>query len=146
MIRLPKTKLCADREDAKVGIWWWTGDEIWAYACEVDDGVEDGAYIQASGTENHMTLWEPVAKEQGAYPDILRKGYRYFERGRTVYYTIGHVFSVVCSPDLVNDDKFRRAIIQYFHLEDCRVEFEASNHYLKVDLSNPALAAFDFMI
>ena len=91
-----------------------------------------------------MTLWRKALelfvsnkKERDTY---IKKGYKCLERGRVVYNIRTQSYEVICSVDLVNDLKFRKACKDYFKLNSCRVDFEALHHYHKMELTgNPAV-------
>lgn len=135
--------LVENYRNAKVGIWWWTGNEILARDCYYEDGENDGQYIQYSNTENHLTLWNNIRKEYND-KNLMDKGYKYLERGRVIYNIRSRVFEIICSEEVVYDDKFRKACVNYFNLNGCRHDFIALNHYHKVQTDNPVLLRYEY--
>lgn len=136
-------KLNTSRGEGFVGIWWYTGDEIWGVSKPVDNGILDGRYIQYSANENHLTLWDNVRKDYDVKNLYSNLSYKGLERGRVVYDTLTQVFVITCSHELVNDESFRKACIDFYNLKGNRVDFEALSHYhVYKESGNPALERF----
>jgi len=133
-----------DIDNAEVAIWWWTGNEFWGRSCLLDNAEEDRLYLQYSTTKNHLTLWKDIRNEHKDCIEIQDKGYKYLERGRVVYNIRAHSFEVIGSQDLLSDSNFRSACKDYFHLNNCRIEFIADNHYHRVTTDNPAILSFEY--
>ena len=134
----------ADRSDGLIGIWWYDelSDAVSGVAEPVDDGVIDGDFIQYH-KGNYMTFWKSNAPE-GMY----EKGFKSMYRGRVIYNTRTQCYEITCSEFLISNELFRKSIISYFQLSECRREFVPLNHYRsKVELTgNPSVDAlyFDF--
>lgn len=143
-----KKYIKASREDACVGIWWYTDSgEVLGLLKPTDEGVLDGVYIQYSDRDNHLTEWrhalEMFIDDPELRENIYRKGYRSLERGRVIYNTRTQIYEVTCSKQLVNDKEFRNKIIEYYSLSNVRVEFVALDHYTKISYTgNSALDSF----
>lgn len=136
--------LSESKDNALIGIWWWTGDEILGKSCLVDNGFTDNRYIQYSDKENHLTLWRKVCEENNIPKEIINKGYKYYERGRVIYNLMSQSFEVILSQDLYGNKDFKRECKDYFNLYNCRVEFIPLNHYYRVDTDNPAILDFEY--
>lgn len=125
-----KRIIYASINDGYIGIWWYTPDrKIWAKYCSIDDATQDGDYLQYSTSENHLTIWKELVKENvediRESKDLISKGYKYYERGRVIFDLRTQSYLVTCSNKLVNDIDFRRSIITYFNIPKGRVNFEA---------------------
>ena len=143
----------ASRGDGFIGIWWYTDEgEIWGVMKHPDDGVLSGPYVQYSDTENHLTLWSSVVKDNVNSNNkeikldaqkIINKGYKSLERGRVIYDTRTMCYVVVCSANLVNDTAFREAVVDYYQLAGNQIDFVQNDHYYKAELTgNLALDSF----
>ena len=145
MVSNMKCRILASRGNAFIGIWWYTDNkEIWAVECPVDNGQLDGVYLQLDGNRNHMNLWSSVVKSHiddiSKQEELLRLGYRCFERGRVIYNTATQCYEVTCSKDIYSDSEFQNAILKYFQLNGTRVDFVPLQHYHKLKLTgNPAV-------
>lgn len=132
-------------KEGLVSIWWYTDSgEFWDCSKTLDDAVEDHGYLQYSTTENHLTLWRKVVtthiQNKVEQEQLFNKGYKTLERGRVVFNIRTQCYEVICSKALINDMKFKNTCLDYFNLRGNRVDFEALNHYYKMDLTgNPAI-------
>lgn len=142
-----KRYIKASRGDELIGIWWYTDSgDIWGVTKPTDDGVLDGMNIQYSDKDNHMTLWSSVLKDnvddEEEISEYLKKGFRCLERGRVIYNTAAMVYQIICSKDIINNESFRSAVVDYFQLDSARYEFVPLDHYNKIELTgNPAVDA-----
>lgn len=130
-----------------IGIWWATDDlSIFGVTHTLDEGYNDGIYIQYSDTENHLSLWKRVVYEVFDKPqadEIYKLGYKGLERGRVIYDLRTQCYVVTCSEAMLNNIEFRQEIKKFFELGGCRVDFEALSHYSKLPLTgNPAIDQF----
>lgn len=136
----------ASRGNAQVGIWWYTDDgRVIGVSKPTDSAELDGAYIQYSYKENHMTLWRKVITDnyKDNHEEIISKGYKSLERGRVIYDCRTCCYEVTCSDALFYDKEFRSKILDYFDLRGNQIEFVKLNHYHKESLTgNPALDEF----
>lgn len=141
-----KLYIKASRGNAQVGIWWYTDDcKVIGVSKPTDSAELDGAYIQYSCKENHMTLWRKVMSDN--YKDnaeeIIAKGYESLEHGRVIYDCRTCCYEVTCSVSLVHDKEFRNKIIEFFDLSGNQIEFVVLRHYHKEELTgNSALDDF----
>lgn len=139
-----KRYIGASGNEASVGIWWYTdGNQVIGVMCDLDDGYQDGRYIQYSDSKNHMNLWKPIVCHEFSgkqAESIYNLGYRGFERGRVIYDTMTQVFIITCSKDISSDKEAISAIKNAFSLDGNRCELEVLNHYTKLPLTgNPAV-------
>lgn len=138
------------RDDACVGIWWYTdeGQVIGVYK-SLDDEFNDGTYLQYSDKDNHMTLWRTVLQDNIS-DDVRRNelyqlGYKGIERGRVIYNLKTQCFEVICSEAIYNDLSARKSIKSAYGLNSCRVDFEHLSHYSKLPLTgNPSVDAMNY--
>lgn len=133
----------SSRDNAFVGIWWYTEDEkVIGAMCDVNDGYHDGIFIQYSQLKNHMNMWKYVVyhdfKDDNA-EDIYNLGYRGLERGSVIYDTMTQVFIITCSKEIASDQEALSKIKSTFSLSGNRCEIEVLNHYKKLPLTgNPS--------
>lgn len=149
MKRLLRKYIRNSINDGFIGIWWCTGDyEIFGVSCTLSGGYNDGTYIQYSDKENHLTLWRKCVYAVFDKPKadvIYNLGYKGLERGRVIYDLRTQCYVVTCSKSVLYDAKFRDAIKEYFDLNNCRVDFQALDHYIKVPLTgNPTIDKFNY--
>lgn len=134
-----------------IGIWWYTDDGVvFGKSAYLDDGFNDGSYIQYSDKENHLSLWRECVYEtfdKTTADAIYRLGYKGLERGRVIYNLRTQSYEVTCSEDIVHNEDFRQAIIDTFDLNGCRYDFYALSHYCKLPLTgNPAIDKFNYEV
>lgn len=135
-----------------VAIWWYTDDgEFWDFSKTLDNAEQDYDYLQYSKTKNHLNLWKlatnTYVKDKNIRKNIYEKGYKSIERGRVVYNIRTQTYEVICSKALVDNIEFRNKCIEHFKLRGNRVDFEALNHYYKIELTgNPSIDKFYFDI
>lgn len=132
-----------------IGIWWCTDDyQIFGVSCTLPGGYNNGTYIQYSNIENHLTLWRKCVYtvfDKNEADEIYSLGYKGLERGRVIYDLRIQCYVVICSKSMLYDSKFRDAIKDYFDLNNCRVDFQALDHYTKLPLTgNPAIDQFNY--
>jgi hypothetical protein len=137
-------KVYASYSEGKVGIWWYTSSkEFWGYSTSLDDGFNDGNYIQYSDISNHLNLWKPVVKlntKDDEFNEIYSRGYKSLERGRVIFNLRTQCFEILCSDKMYNDKDFRAAIIKEFNLSGNRYDFVPMRHYQVSELTgNPQL-------
>lgn len=132
--------------EGNVGIWWFYNNKVIGEGCPVSDGVDDRGYIQFSLTDNHITLWEKVIREQLPEAiDLISKGYRSIERGRVVYDLRSQVYEIICSHTLASDENAIKLIAKEFDIEDLRYDVIPSSHYyIPTYTGNPTLDNFDY--
>ena len=132
--------------EGNVGIWWIYGDNVVGEFCPVSEGVDDRGYVQFSLTENHITEWESVIREQlPESVDLIPKGYRSIERGRVVYDIRSQVYEIICSQVIASDKNAIRLIAEEFDIADLRYDVIPSSHYyVPTYTGNPALDNFDY--
>lgn len=87
----------ASREDACIGVWLYTDSgEVLGLFKPTDKGVLDGAYVQYSDKDNHLTerrhALELFIHDTELRESIYRKGYRSLERGKVIYNTRTQVY------------------------------------------------------
>lgn len=115
----------SSKSSPMIGVWWWAGDEIIGTKTDIKRGVLQGANIQYSDTENHMTLWSKLFKNT----DYYSKGYKCIERGRVYYDTQTCCYYVICGEHIINDAKFRKAVLDFYNLNGQNVRFNSLAHY-----------------
>jgi len=115
-----------------VGIWWIKDNVVIADCKTLDDGYNDGSFINYSETKNHDTEWRKLIKEY--FPEeaeeIISKGYKSLDRGRVVYNLRTQCYEVTCGDNVFTSLAKRRLIIDAFELRDCRYDF------IKIDLES----------
>lgn len=115
-----------------VGIWWWTGHKIIGVSKEKDSGANIDGLIHYSETENHVTLWKKILRENVTEEEFSRqyeKGFKSMYRGRVYYDPRTACYEITCSKNVIDDNDFREEVIKYYHLENTRKEFVALHHY-----------------
>lgn len=133
-----------------VGIWWIKDDTVVADVKTLDEGYNDGSFINYDEKKNHTTEWRKLIKE--SFPDeadeLISKGYKSLDRGRVVYNLRTQCYEVTCGDAIFNDLEKRRLLIDAFELSDCRYEFvNLGHHYHIAELTgNPALDEFEYGI
>ena len=137
-------RLNTSRADSYVGIWWWTGTEIIGTKVDTEDALADNYFIQPvtedNPNQNHFNLWESIKETATNQEEVQNKGYKDIERGRVLYNMRTMCFEVTCSPELVNDDKFRRAVVNFYNLQVGSTDFVSEGHYHVYDPNgNPAI-------
>lgn len=139
-------KLNTSRADSSLGIWWWTGTEIIGTKIDTEDALADNYFIQPVTEEdpqqNHYTLWDSIKQTATNQAEVDGKGYKDVERGRVIYNLRTMCFEVTCSPELCHDDKFRRAVVNFYNLQVGSTDFVAEGHYHVYNPDgNPAIEA-----
>ena len=135
-------------KEGLVSIWWYTDEgDFWDFSTTLDNAQNDGGYLQYSLTKNHLNLWKTTTElyitDATQRKEIYNKGYKSIERGRIIFNLRTQSYEVICSEDIVNDINFKRACINHFNLSGNRVDFEALNHYHKIELTgNPEIDKF----
>lgn len=132
-----------------IGIWWIYNDTVIADYKTLDDGYNDGNFINYDEKKNHATEWNKLIKEY--FPEqaeeIIALGYKGIERGRVIYNLRTQAYEVTCSQEVYKDSKQRKLIVDAFELNDCRYDFFALRHYYVAKLTgNPALDQFEYGI
>ncbi len=125
-----------------IGIWWITDDnQIIADMLPLDNGYNDGNYIQYDEFKNHMTEWRRLVTTSFEDPDpYLKLGYKGLERGRVIYNLRTRAYEVTCSSAIFKDSDKRRAIVDAFDLNRCRYDFVPLSHYFLCPLTgNPEI-------
>lgn len=131
-----------------VGIWWIKDDKVIADMKLLDEGYNDGNFINYDQRKNHATEWRRCIKE--VFPDeaeeIIRKGYKSLDRGRVVYNLRTQCYEVTCGDDVFKDIEKRRLLVDAFELSDCRYDFvNLGQHYHIAELTgNPTLDQFEY--
>lgn len=115
----------SSKSSPMIGVWWWTGEKIIGTKTDIKHGVLQGANIQYSDIENHMTLWSKLFKNTSDY----NRGYKSIERGRVYYDTQTCCYYVICGERIIHDPKFRKAVLDFYNLNDQNVRFNALAHY-----------------
>ena len=109
-----------------IGIWWIRDNQVVADYKTVDQGYNDGSFINYDEKKNHLTEWSRLIKEY--FPEeadqIIQKGYKSLERGRVIYNLRTQCYEVFCSHEVFSDLEKRKLIIDAFDLRGCRVDFE----------------------
>lgn len=139
-----KRYIKSSRSSASVGIWWYTDDrKVIRVMCDVNDGYQDGRYVQYSQFKDHMNLWKYIVYhefDKDKADEIYNLGYRGLERGRVIYDTMTQVFTITCSKAIADDREALNDIKETFSLSGNRCEVEVLNHYKKLPLTgNPAI-------
>jgi len=132
-----------------IGIWWVYNDTVIADYKTLDDGYNDGNFINYDEKKNHATEWNKLIKEY--FPEqaeeIIAFGYKGIERGRVIYNLRTQAYEVTCSQEVYKDSKQRKLIVDAFELNDCRYDFFVLRHYYVAKLTgNPALDQFEYGI
>lgn len=148
MKKLVKTNITAAYKEGLVSIWWYTDDgEFWDFSSTLENAVECYGYLQYSNEDNHLNLWRKAVNtfvpDASIRSEIIAKGYKSIERGRTIFNIRTQSYEIICSSELVNNPEFRKACVEYFNLSGNRYDFEALHHYSKQELTgNPTLDNF----
>ena len=131
-----------------IGLWWYTPlNKFWSFKRDLDNGYNDGNYIQYDNEDNHLSLWKQAVinnldKKETA-DRVYSKGYKSFERGRVIFNLRTQCYEILCSGNLYRNSEFRTAIIDEFNLRGCRYDFVPMQHYQKSELTgNPELDKF----
>lgn len=138
-------KIFASRGEGLVGIWWYMPTNmIIGYSCSLENGYNDGNYIQYDNVKNHLNLWKQVVKDNtnndNDFNDIYSKGYKSLERGRVIFNLRTQCYEILCSEKLFQNLEFRQNVINQFNLTGNRYEFIKCNHYYVCELTgNPEL-------
>lgn len=133
-----------------VGIWWIYEDNVVADMKSLDEGYNDGNFINYDRFRNHSTEWRTIIRE--CYPDdaesIISKGYKSLDRGRVVYNLRTQSYEVTCGDEVYNSIDKRKMIVDAFSLNGCRYDFvNLGTHYHVAPLTgNPALDAMEYGI
>ena len=131
-----------------IGIWWICGDDVIADMKTLDEGYNDGTFVNYDEFKNHSTEWRSIIKE--CYPNeaesIISQGYKSLDRGRVVYNLRTQSYEVTCGEDVFNSIAKRKMIVDAFSLRDCRYDFvNVGTHYHIAPLTgNPALDALEY--
>ena len=135
-----------------VGLWWYTDDgNVWALNKTLDDAELDGIYYQYSLTYNHATEWRKAVSDNisdiSLANNIIRNGYRSFERGRVIYDTRTQVYEITCSENIALNVEALDRIREAFDLNNCRVEVVSiPGHYEKYVIgTDPIRDRFDLL-
>lgn len=130
-----------------IGMWWITDNyEVLGVKCTPDEGeIEDGgSYKHYPNKYNHSNLWKSTCKDN---QEMYNLGYKGVERGRVIYSIKTASYEVTCSEAIRNDAKAREAIMDFFELHGCSVDFVALNHYQILPLTgNPAVDSLNYPI
>lgn len=132
-----------------VGIWWLYNNIVISDVRLLEEGYNDGNYINYDERHNHATEWCRLVNEY--FPDkadeILSLGYKGLERGRVIYNLRTQAYEVTCSQEVFQDIEKRKLIIEAFELGNCRCDFFALRHYYLAPLTgNPALDELEYGI
>ena len=133
-----------------VGIWWiYNSDVVIADARPLDDGFNDGNFVNYDEFKNHSTEWRKLVSTY--LPEIadtlIPKGFKSIERGRVVYNLRTMAYEIVCSEKVYKDIEQRKLIVDAFELSNCRYDFIISPHYHIAEITgNPALDQFEYGI
>lgn len=131
-----------------VGIWWIYNNQVIADVETIDEGYNDGDYINYDPQKNHQTEWRRLVKEslpEDEANKLIAKGYKCIERGRVIYNLRTHSYEVTCSEEVFKDWDKRQLIIDAFDLNTCRYDFIKLNHYYIAELTgNPELDRFEY--
>lgn len=115
-----------------LSIWWWTGDRIIGVTKDKQEGSNIDGLIHYSDTENHVTLWKKVLMDNYSSEEFKQqyeKGFKSLYRGRVYYDPRTACYEITCSKNIIDNDRFRNAIIEYCNLKNVRKEFVALHHY-----------------
>lgn len=147
-----KRYIKASTTSGYVGIWWYISpddniegisNEVIGVSCSLEDGYNDGNYIQYGQTQNHMNLWRIVTCKnlpENVSKSVYDLGYRGLERGRVIFNLRTQCYEVTCSEELSHDEAFKREIKNAYMLHGCRCELVTLDHYKKLPLTgNPAV-------
>lgn len=137
-----KRYIVASRTSGLVGIWWIYNDQVIADVKTLEDGYNDGNYINYDENKNHATEWRKLLREQ--IPEeaekIIPKGYKSIERGRVIYNLRTQCYEVICSEDVCRSECDRILLIDAFELRGRRYDFVPIRHYFKMELTgNPSV-------
>lgn len=131
-----------------IGIWWIKDDTVIADVKSIDEGYNDGSFINYDEYSNHSTEWRHLLKQYfpDEYDDMVNDGYKSLDRGRVVYNLRTQTYEVTCGDSVFDDIEKRKLIIDAFDLENCRCEFvNLGYHYHIAKLTgNPALDQFEY--
>lgn len=130
-----------------VGIWWIYKNTVIADYKSLDDGYNDGNYVQYDETNNHSTEWRRLISEY--VPDnaeeMIKKGYKSLERGRVVFNLRTQCYEITCSQNVRDNINQCKMIVKAFDLTNCRFDFVVVDHYHIAELTgNPALDWFEY--
>lgn len=133
-----------------VGIWWIYNNTVAADAVPLDDGFNDGNFVNYDEFKNHSTEWKRIITT--CFPEeadsIIENGYKSLDRGRVVYNLRTQCYEVTCGDEVYNDIDKRKLLVDAFDLSDCRYDFvNLGTHYHIASLTgNPTLDAFEYGI
>lgn len=132
-----------------IGIWWIYEDQVIADFKTLDEGYNDGQYINYDEVKNHANQWRRLVNEY--FPEkaneLICKGYKGIERGRVIYNIRTQSYEVLCSEAVFKDAEMRDLIIDAFELKGCRYDFYAERHYFVAELTgNPELDKFYYEV
>lgn len=134
-----------------VGIWWIYKDSVIADLRTIDDGYNDGNFIQYDQTKNHATEWVRLVNTllpESEAKELVGQGYKSIDRGRVIYNLRTQCYEVTCGDEVYNNIEKRKMIINAFELTNCRADFiNLSTHYHIAPLTgNAALDSFEYEI
>lgn len=132
-----------------VGIWWIYNDQVVADVKTLDEGYNDGNYINYDEIKNHQTEWRRLITQYipKNASELVLKGYKCIERGRVIYNLRTQCYEVICSEPVFNSESDRQLLLDAFDLKGCRYDFVPLHHYFKLELTgNPAIDSiyYDF--
>lgn len=145
-----KRMILASTYSGEIGIWWILDNgKILADSRLIDEGFNDGNYINYDSSKNHLTEWKRIINEnidnenidnEKEAKEIISKGYKSIERGRVIFNLRTQSYEVVCSQAVFKNKELRDIIKERFHLNGTRYDFIPLYHYFKVELTgNPAI-------
>ena len=127
-----------------IGIWWLLDNEVIADLVSLDDGYNNGSFINYDESKNHLTEWRRLMTGFDAEYQIP-KGYKSLERGRVVYNLRTMCYEIVCSEVVSRNIELLHKIVDAFELENCRYDIVVDSHYHVAEITgNPALDAFEY--
>lgn len=104
-----------------VGVWWMTNDyKIFGFKRNLDEGYANTGYIRYDQCKNHIFLWKDICKTN---PELSDTEYKGLERGRVIFNTRTCSYEVMCSEAVHKNLEVRRALIKFFELSNCSIDF-----------------------
>lgn len=143
-----KRYIKASASSGLVGIWWIKDDVVIADLKTLDNGYNDGSFINYDERKNHLTEWKRLVKQH--FPDeaeaVIAKGYKSLDRGRVVYNLRTQCYEVLCGEAVFKDSSKRQMLIDTFELSGCRYDFvNLGTHYHIAELTgNPKIDQFEY--
>lgn len=109
-----------------LGVFWLFKDNVYG-----DEDILNGSNVISYGdyaqlNSDHYVIWNKYARKMGLNPMTI--DYDRVPRGRVLFHIPTHHYIVIGSSKIINDEKSRDIILDYFGLP-LNTEFRGDEHY-----------------